>query len=222
MAGVRFTIGKESERLESPRSISPRKTLRPYRTATELPATISLLEAAHRSKPDALAIPSRLGCSKLRPGNLREKNPAKRMHVLAIYEDPSDSAAPFPEPADSSTPGNVRPYRLAQEHTAHSKPALNRLLRECPRAPHRGRAGACGEEKLLPGAPNEHIPPADPTTSTPPGAPPKQSQHVGEIRRRMGLTGWLTGPVAWLTAPLSTKSRQTSKSIMESELTPCN
>lgn len=197
MAGVRFTFGKESERLESPRSISPRKTLRPYRTATELPATISLLEAAHRSKPDALAIPSRLGCSKLRPGNLREKNPAKRMHVLAIYEDPSDSAAPFPEPADSSTPGNVRPYRLAQEHTAHSKTALNRLLRECPRAPHRGRAGACGEEKLLPGVPNEHIPPEDPKPPTPPEDPPKQSQHGGNIRRCIGLDGWLTGSETW-------------------------
>jgi hypothetical protein len=144
-----------------------------------------------------VATPGRLGCSKLRLGSLREKTPAKKMHVLAIYEDHSESAAPFQEPANSSTPDSAHPYMVTPAHTAHSRTDLNRRPQECPTAPPRGRVGACGEEKLLPGVPNEHIPPEDPKPPTPPEDPPKQSQHGGNIRRCIGLDGWLTGSETW-------------------------
>jgi hypothetical protein len=189
-----------------------RKSPQPKLPITELPATINLLEEAHRSKPDELAIPSRLGCSKLRPGSLREKNPAKKRHVLAICEDHSGSAASFPGPASSSTPGNAHLDKVAQGHTAHSKPDLNRQPQECPGAPPRGRAGACGEGKPLPVALNVHTPPAAPRPHPLPEGSPKPSQHDGRIRRSMGLVGWSTGADAWQTVP---HQRKEGESVSE-------
>lgn len=207
MAGVDCTLGKELERHGSPRWVHLRKPPQTKLPLADLPETISLLEEAHRSKLDESEIPSRLGCSKLRPGNLREENPAKKMHGLAICEDQSESAVPFPEPEGSSIRDSVHPDKVTQTHTEHSRPDPNRRPQECPATPPHDRVGACGEEKLLPGAPIEHIRHEDPRPTTPPGGPPKPSQHGGGIHRCIELAGWLTGADAWQKVASPTKDK---------------
>jgi hypothetical protein len=186
------------------------------------PRTINLLEEVHPSKLDDWEIPSRLDCSSLRPEREREKNPAQKEHALTTYEDRTDSAAPSQEPADFSTPDSALLDKVILGSIEHSRPDLNRQPQECPTAPNRGRAGACGEEKPLPDNLTGRIPLEDRLQTTRPKLLPIPPSTGEKIDRMIWLVDKKDGSSTCQEITPTTHRPQKSNPIMGRKFRSCN